>query len=101
VVEDRERVARRALVLSRKVGAAAGPEDRGRRASLDSLAAALAAHDPERTVARGYAIVDDGAGGIVTSAQQARALGEVRLFFGDGNVSAQIDKDPKNPEEGA
>jgi exodeoxyribonuclease VII large subunit len=101
VVEDRERIARRALVLSRKVGAAAGPEDRARRAALDSLAAALAAHDPERTVARGYAIVDDGAGGIVTTASQARALGEVRLFFGDGNVNAQIDKDPKNPEEGA
>jgi exodeoxyribonuclease VII large subunit len=101
VVEDRERVARRALVLARKVGAAAGPEDRARRTSLDSLAAALAAHDPERTVARGYAIVDDGAGGIVTSAQQARALGDVRLFFGDGNVDAHIPKDPKNPEEGA
>jgi exodeoxyribonuclease VII large subunit len=101
VLEDRERIARRALVLSRKAGAAAGPEDRARRTALDSLAAALAAHDPERTVARGYAIVDDGAGAIVTSAQQARALGEVRLFFGDGNVNAQIDTDPKNPEEGA
>ncbi len=96
----RPRRAARARPL-RKVGAAAGPEDRARRAALDSLAAALAAHDPERTVARGYAIVDDGAGGIVTSAQQARALGDVRLFFGDGNINAQIDKDPKNPEEGA
>jgi exodeoxyribonuclease VII large subunit len=101
VVEDQERTARRALVLSRKANAAAGPEDRARRTALDSLTAALAAHDPERTVARGYAIVDDGAGGIVTSSQQARALGEVRLFFGDGTVNAQIDKDPKNPEEGA
>jgi exodeoxyribonuclease VII large subunit len=101
VLEDRERTARRALVLSRKASAAAGPEDRARRTALDSLTAALAAHDPERTVARGYAIVDDGAGGIVTSAQQARALGEVRLFFGDGTVHAQIDKNPKNPKEGA
>ena len=33
VVEDRERIARRALVLSRKAGAAAGPEDRARRAA--------------------------------------------------------------------
>jgi exodeoxyribonuclease VII large subunit len=97
VVDDRERVARRALVLERKAGAAAGPQGRARRAALDSLAAALAAHDPERTLARGYAIVDDGAGGIVTSAARARELGDVRLFFGDGPVDATInDNDEKD-----
>jgi exodeoxyribonuclease VII large subunit len=93
-------VARRAVVLSRKAGAAAGPEDRARRTALDSLAAALAAHDPERTVARGYAIVDDGAGGIVTSAEQARALGDIRLFFGDGPVAARV-ADPKDDDKEA
>jgi exodeoxyribonuclease VII large subunit len=99
---DAERVQRRALVLARKAGAAAGPEDRARRTALESLASALAAHDPERTVARGYAIVDDGAGAIVTSAAQARELGDVRLFFADGDVGAKISKtDSKNPEEGA
>ncbi|MCZ4493877.1 MAG: xseA, partial [Conexibacter sp.] len=93
----------RALVLSRKASAAGGPEDRARRTALESLASALAAHDPERTVARGYAIVDDGAGNVVTSAAQARALGDVRLFFGDGDVGAHIEetKDIKNPEENA
>jgi exodeoxyribonuclease VII large subunit len=102
VDDDRERMARRALALSRKASASAGPEDRARRTSLDSLAAALAAHDPERTVARGYAIVDDGAGGIVTSAQQARALRDVRLSFADGKVDAKISKTKiDNPEEGA
>jgi exodeoxyribonuclease VII large subunit len=97
VADDRRRVAQRGLVLSRKATAASGPEAAQRRAALDGLAAALAAHDPERTVARGYAIVDDGAGGVVTSAQQARALREVRLFFGDGPVAAQI-KDMEDPE---
>jgi exodeoxyribonuclease VII large subunit len=97
IADDRRRVAQRALVLSRKAAAAGGPEAAQRRAALDGLAAALAAHDPERTVARGYAIVDDGAGGIVTSAQQARALGDVRLFFADGPVGAQI-KDMENSE---
>jgi exodeoxyribonuclease VII large subunit len=102
VLEDRERVARRGLVLSRKASAAAGPEAQSRRAALDGLAAALAAHDPERTVARGYAIVDDGAGEIVTSAAGARALGRVRLFFGDGPVGARIeDTNDEKPEEGA
>jgi exodeoxyribonuclease VII large subunit len=103
VDDDRERVQRRALVLSRKASAAGGPEDRARRTALESLASALAAHDPERTVARGYAIVDDGAGNVVTSAAQALELGDVRLFFGDGDVGAHIEdtKDIKNPEEGA
>jgi exodeoxyribonuclease VII large subunit len=101
LADDRDRVARRALVLSRKAAAAAGPEAQTRRAALDGLAAALAAHDPERTVARGYAIVDDGAGGVVTSREQARALGDVRLFFGDGAIGAQIKDINKDPEEGA
>jgi exodeoxyribonuclease VII large subunit len=96
VADDHARVARRAGALERKAAVASGPQDRARRAALDSLAAALAAHDPERTVARGYAIVDDGAGGIVTSAQQARALGDVRLFFGDGDVAARIDDKEKD-----
>ncbi|HMJ35221.1 MAG TPA: exodeoxyribonuclease VII large subunit [Baekduia sp.] len=98
--DDAERAGRRALALSRKAAAAGGPEDRARRTALESLASALAAHDPERTVARGYAIVDDGAGGIVTSAVQARELGDVRLFFADGDVGAHVE-DIKNPEEGA
>jgi exodeoxyribonuclease VII large subunit len=98
VATDRDRVGGRAAVLARKADAAAGAQGRARRTALDSLAAALAAHDPERTVARGYAIVDDGAGNIVTSAQQARELGDVRLFFGDGSARATIDN---NPEEGS
>ena len=49
-------------------------------------------------VARGYAIVDDGDGGIVTSAARARELGDVRLFFGDGDVDAKI---INNDEEGS
>ncbi|QEC50044.1 exodeoxyribonuclease VII large subunit [Baekduia soli] len=103
IAEDRERVARRGVVLARKTAAAAGPETQARRAALDGLASALAAHDPERTVARGYAIVDDGAGGVVTSAAQAGRLRDVRLFFGDGRADAEI-KDiviHEDPEEGA
>jgi exodeoxyribonuclease VII large subunit len=99
VADDGARVARRADALSRKADAAAGPQGRARRTALHSLAAALAAHDPDRTVARGYAIVDDGAGAIVTSAEQARALGDIRLRFGDGPVGARVTKDIKNDEE--
>src|SRR5204862_7358961 len=39
-----------------------------RARDLERLALALAAHDPERTLARGYALVEDGDGALVTSA---------------------------------
>ena len=81
-----------ALVLSRKAAAGAGPERAARTTLLDSLAAALEAHDPERVVARGYAVVDDGEGNVVTTAQDARTAGRVRLFFSDGDVRARIEE---------
>ncbi len=79
-----------ALVLARKAAAAAGPDREAQRRRLGVLAAALDAHDPERTLARGYAIVDDGAGEIVTSAVRARELGDVRIFFSDGAAQARV-----------
>ncbi|MEI2701138.1 MAG: exodeoxyribonuclease VII large subunit [Baekduia sp.] len=90
----RENTRRAALVIGRKAAAAAGPERRSAEQRLTGLAAALAAHDPERTVARGYAIVDDGSGNVITSAVQARATGAVRLFFGDGAAGATVDPEP-------
>jgi exodeoxyribonuclease VII large subunit len=51
---------------------------------------ALAAHDPARTLERGYALVTDRGGGLVTSADAARAAGAVALRFGDGAVDATI-----------
>src|SRR4051795_12567722 len=50
VADDGRRVAQRGLVLQRKASAAAGPEAANRRAALDGLAAALAAHERRRTV---------------------------------------------------
>ena len=43
-----------------------------RRQDLDRLALALAAHDPQRTLERGYALVEDAAGEPVTSAADRR-----------------------------
>jgi exodeoxyribonuclease VII large subunit len=64
---------------------------RGR--DLERLALALAAHDPERTLARGYALVEDGAGALVTSAAAARAAGTVSVRFHDDRVRARIEED--------
>jgi exodeoxyribonuclease VII large subunit len=91
---------RAALVIGRKAQAASGPDLRASQQRLSGIAAALDAHDPERTVARGYAIIDDGAGNVVTSAVQARETGDVRIFFGDGAVDASVDPEPPaNGEE--
>ena len=91
---ERTRTQRRALVLSRQAGAGAGARAAARRTGLDSLALALAAHDPARVVERGYAVVEDRAGGVVTSAAAARAAGRVRLRFADAIADATIEEDP-------
>jgi exodeoxyribonuclease VII large subunit len=72
--------------LSRAVTA-----DVARRTSeLEHLRLALAAHDPERTLARGYALVEDALGAPVPDAAAARDAGEVRLRFHDGRIGARV-----------
>jgi exodeoxyribonuclease VII large subunit len=61
-----------------------------RRADVERLRLALAAHDPERTLVRGYAIVSNEAGEPVASASAARAAGTVELRFRDGSVPARV-----------
>ncbi len=90
---ERERTATAAEVLRRKAAAGAGADRLARRRSLDSLGIALAAHDPRGVLERGYAIVDDGAGNLITSAAQARAAANFRLQFADDAVSAKITDD--------
>jgi exodeoxyribonuclease VII large subunit len=65
----------------------------GAAARLSALASALTAHDPARTLERGYALVTDRAGEIVTSAAAARRAGDVRLRFGDAALDATITGD--------
>ena len=80
-------------MLARKAGAAAGPDAERRRGDLARLSLALAAHDPERTLARGYALVEDADGELVTSARAARAAGDVSVRFHDDRVRARIDEE--------
>jgi exodeoxyribonuclease VII large subunit len=85
---------RRAEALRRRAAAASGAGAAGRRSALDGLALALAAHDPERVVERGYAVVDDRHGNVITSAAAAREAGEIRLLFADAAADATITEDP-------
>ena len=82
--------ARHASTLER-AAARAADGDRARRArELERLALALAAHDPQRTMARGYALVQDRAGTPLGSAAAARTARELTLRFHDGAVAAEV-----------
>src|SRR3954452_20101357 len=78
-----------ALVLERKARAASGAERTQRGRDLERLALALAAHEPQRTLERGYALVEDPAGEPVTSAAAAREHAELTLRLHDGTVSVR------------
>jgi exodeoxyribonuclease VII large subunit len=77
-----------AVALERAARRGAGAEAAGRRRELERLTLALSAHDPERTLARGYALVSDHAGRPLQSAAEARTAGELTLRFHDGAVKA-------------
>jgi exodeoxyribonuclease VII large subunit len=81
---------RHAASLARASTRAQGSDASARRRSLERLALALAAHDPERTLARGYAIVSDRAGQPLPRADDARAAGELQVRFHDGTLSATV-----------
>ena len=57
-----------------------------RARQLDTLALALAAHDPQRTLERGYALVESPAGTPVTSAAAAATWPELTLRMRDGSL---------------
>ena len=58
---------------------------------LDAYSTALAAHDPDRTLARGYALVTDVENEPIGSAAEARDSGSLNLRFADDAVRATID----------
>jgi len=80
------------VVLERARRRAAGPDMERRREALRRAAVALRAHEPERTLERGYALVEAGEGEPVTSAADALAARHVRLRFADGAVGAEIEE---------
>ena len=78
------------LVLRRSAERAAASEQAKRRQEIERLGLALAAHDPARTLERGYALVEDKAGEPVTSAGEALRRQDVSIRFHDGSVGAQV-----------
>jgi len=108
---DREAAtATRAVVVARKAGATRVAIERGssrastdaatltrsasaagarRRATLERLELALTAHDPQRTLERGYALVEGPDGEPVSSAAAGRAAATLDVRFADGVVRAR------------
>jgi exodeoxyribonuclease VII large subunit len=105
---------RRALVLSRKREAAIhavsasqrgliasasslarneGAAPAARAEALARLAQTLAAHEPERVLERGYAIVTDRQGDLISKAATARDRSRLRVRFADDDVAVEVTDD--------
>ncbi len=80
-----------ALILRRAAGRAAGPDAQRSREALRRAAVALRAHEPERTLERGYALAETADGEPLTSAESARAEDRINLRFSDGRVQVRPD----------
>ncbi len=78
------------LVLGRVAARTRGSEAARRARELERLSLALAAHDPERTLARGYALVEDRLGEPLPSAAAARSVRDLRIRFHDDAVDAKV-----------
>ncbi len=79
------------VVLERARRRAAGAEMERRRVALRRAEVALRAHEPERTLERGYALVETAEEEPIASSAEAVAAGRVRLRFADGSVGAKIE----------
>ncbi len=89
---ERRQGATRALVLDRKAQATLRDCRDRRPVELQRLALALAGHDPQRTLERGYALATAPDGTALTSAAAARAAGELSLRFADGELPARVEE---------
>ncbi len=91
----RARAGAQAAALQR-AATRAGHGDRAQRArELDRLAMALGAHDPQRTMSRGYALVRDRTGAPLGSAAAAARARELELAFHDGTVAARVEPEDR------
>jgi exodeoxyribonuclease VII large subunit len=94
VQSEGETTARRAIVLERKSSSTVRDCRTRRPQELQRLALALAGHDPQRTLERGYALVQTRAGEPIDSAQAAAQAHKIRLRFADDSVAAKIVQKP-------
>ncbi len=90
VQHERSVSARRALVLERKTMATARECRERHPRELERLRMALMGHDPQRTLKRGYALVQSREGEPIATAARAQREGKVKVRFADETVAARI-----------
>lgn len=106
VIARRRETALRAVAAGRTtVSTRARSFDRARRAleerraeALATRAAALRAHDPERTLERGYALLLDDGGEPLAATRAVREAGRFHVRLADGTVGAQVIEDTNTEE---
>jgi len=79
------------VVLERARRRAMGADMDKRHAALRRAEITLRAHEPERTLERGYALVEDDDGEPLTTAAEVSAAERISLRFADGRVRARPD----------
>ena len=89
-----ERLATRGAALRPALLARRWDRDRARLGGLGRLLDGL---DPRALLSRGYAMVRDAGGAIVTTAERAQSAGQLRLQFADGEVPVQASGDGVPP----
>jgi exodeoxyribonuclease VII large subunit len=82
--------ARAALGLERSGGRSL----RRRAEAIARTKVALDAHDPDRVLARGFALAETSDGEPITRAADAAAAGRMRVRFADGAVGARVEDHP-------
>jgi exodeoxyribonuclease VII large subunit len=92
-----ERLRARAERLDR----AGGRQIAERRGALAPLARSLVGLDPESVMARGYAIVRDESGRVLTRAAEARVAKGYEIAFADGRILARPVRKPRRSGPGA
>ena len=80
---DRTAGALRPALLTQRIAAA--------RQRLDQTFKLVEALNPRHVLDRGYALVTDRAGGVLSSASAARKAGAITVRFGDGEVAARVE----------
>jgi exodeoxyribonuclease VII large subunit len=87
------------VVLERARRRAVGADMEKRRAALNRAMVTLRAHEPERTLERGYALVEGESGEPLTTAEAAAAAEQVKLRFADGRIRARTEGDVERERE--
>ena len=88
IAQRRERLETREARLART----GDRRTREARAGLDALARTLESLGPHRVLERGFAIVRDGAGAVLTAAAAARAAPVLELELADGRLRARPER---------